>query len=125
MNEMNDEENIFDPEVEESKEHLLSGGYYLHLIYLQSLKAPHDAISKGNAKDGILSLQIAADQAMRIAVAVNKVTKDDMEKAIKQFEKTTTKDTDLAREYKRANFILGYILTENYERSPKKADLML
>jgi len=119
------EEETFNVEVEETKEHILSGTYFLHLIYLQSLKAPHTAIAAGNAKDGILSLQIAADQAMRIAISVKKVDKAEMDKAVNDFEKTIKNDSELAKQYKRSNFILGYILEESYERAPKKADLML
>lgn len=121
----NESDEIFNPEIEETKEHLLSGTYFLHLIYLQSLKAPHTAIAAGNPKDGILSLQIAADQAMRVAIAVKKITKEEIDKELQKFEKTVKDNEDFAKQYKKANFILGYILKESYEKSPKKADLML
>jgi len=115
----------FHPTTEEDTSNILSGQYYLHLIYLQALKAPHESIAKGDAKGGILSLELAADQALRIAGSVKKIDREKFEKDLKTFEEKLEGSSKEAKSYKRANYILSYILSEVYERAPKTADLML
>ena len=115
----------FYPQNDEDGSTVLSGQYYLHLIYLEALRAPHESIAKGDPKGGLLSLELAADQALRLAGSVKKIDKDKLEKDLKEFEKKLEGTADHVKSYKRANYILSYILSEVYDRAPKTADLML
>lgn len=115
----------FYPITEEDTDNIMSSQYYLHMIFMQALRVPHESISKGDTKAGILSLEIAADQAMRIASSVKKIDRDKLKEALNEFEKELVGASEAARGYKRANFILSYILSEVYDRAPKTADLML
>lgn len=115
----------FHPYNDEDGSNVLSGQYYLHLIYLEALRAPHESISKGDPKGGILSLELAADQALRIAGSVKKIDREKLEEDLRAFDEKATNLPDHVKKYKRANYILSYILSEVYDRAPKTADLML
>ena len=115
----------FYPQNDEDGSTVLSGQYYLHLIYLEALRAPHESITKGDPKGGILSLEMAADQALRIAGSVKKIDRDKLEQDLKAFDEKVKDLPDHVKSYKRANYILSYILSEVYDRAPKTADLML
>jgi len=95
----------FHPTTEEDTSNILSGQYYLHLIYLQALKAPHESIAKGDAKGGILSLELAADQALRIAGSVKKIDREKFEKDLKTFEEKLEGSSKEAKSYKSQQFL--------------------
>jgi hypothetical protein len=120
------DDDIFAPEDTLGIDHLVDGRYYLHLVFLQAIKAPHYSLTQGRAMDGLISLQIAADQAMRIATAIGRVDEEELKKATEDYEKTLSKiDDDFIKKTKVADFQLFYILKKFQETSEKKGSVMI
>jgi hypothetical protein len=117
---------IFSPEDMLGEEHLVDGRYYLHLVFLQAIKAPHYSLMQGRAMDGLISLQIAADQAMRIATAIGRIDDKELKEATEKYEKTLDKiEDDFIKKTKVADFQLFYILQKFMESSDKKGPIMI
>lgn len=117
---------IFSPEDSLGVDHLVDGKYYLHLVFLQAIKAPHYSLMQGRARDGLISLQIAADQAMRIATSIGRVDEKELREAVNEYEKKLEKVTDeFIKQTKLADFQLFYILQKFGETSDKKGAIMI
>ena len=117
---------LFAPEDTLGVDHLVDGRYYLQLVFLQAIKAPHYSLMQGRAMDGLISLQIAADQAMRIATAIGRVEDEELKTATKEYEKSLEKETDdFTKKTKVANFQLFFILQKFQETSEKKGPVMI
>lgn len=111
-----------------SEKFQLSGGYYLHLILIEAFKAPHNALRSGNAKDGLLSLQVAADQAKNIALAIGKIKEKDLNEKIQAYKKELEEkniDDTFIRKTKIANFQIQYILSKCHDLAPKSGEIII
>jgi hypothetical protein len=117
---------IFAPEDILGEEHLVDGKYYLHIVFLQAIRAPHYSLMQGRGTEGLISLQLAADQAARIAIAIGRLKDEDIKKATEDYEKTlTTVTDDFIKKTRIANFQLFYILQQFKESSDKKGPIMI
>lgn len=109
----------------ETEEHIVDGKYYLHLVFLQAINAPHTSLREGRAADGLVSLQIAADQATRIAISIGKIDEEELRKAVREYAATITTKNDLIKQTKIADFQLFYILQRFTETSAKKGAIII
>jgi len=116
---------IFTPEDTQSEEHLMDGRYFLNMVFIQAIRAPHYSLMQGRGTEGLLSLQLAADQAARIAIAIKRLSEEDLKKATDEYEKTIKTEDDFIRKTKIANFQLFYILQQFGTTSDKKGPVMI
>ncbi|MCJ7458321.1 MAG: hypothetical protein MUP17_04960 [candidate division Zixibacteria bacterium] len=115
----------FAPETTIDDEHLMDGKYFLNLVFLQAIRAPHYSLMQGRGTEGLISLQLAADQAARIAIAIGRLKDEDIKKATEDYEKTLTVTDDFIKKTRIANFQLFYILQQFQESSDKKGPIMI
>jgi hypothetical protein len=112
-------ESIFDTE------HIVDGKYYLHIVFLQAINAPHNSLREGRPADGLVSLQIAADQAARIAIAIGKIDEKELREATKEYASTLTATDEFIRQTKIADFQIFYILQKFTETTAKKGAIII
>lgn len=116
---------VFSPEDILGEEHLVDGKYYLHIVFLQAIRAPHYSLMQGRGTEGLISLQLAADQAARIAIAIGRLKDEDLKKATEEYEKTLKVEDEFLKKTRIANFQLFYILQQFQESSDKKGPIMI
>lgn len=109
----------------ETEEHIVDGKYYLHLVFLQAINAPHNSLREGRGADGLVSLQIAADQAARIAIAIGKIDENELKEATKKYADGIQTADELIKQTKIADFQLFYILQKFTETSAKKGAIII
>jgi hypothetical protein len=110
----------------DSEEHIVDGKYYLHLVFLQAINAPHQSLREGRPTDGLVSLQIAADQAARIAISIGKINENELKEKTSEYAKTLPETIDdLIKQTKIADFQLFYILQKFTETSAKKGSILI
>jgi hypothetical protein len=108
-----------------SDEHIVDGKYYLHLVFLQAINAPHNSLNEGRPGDGLVSLQIAADQAARIAISIGKINEEELKEATKKYADGLQVSDELIKQTKIANFQLFYILQKFTETTAKTGAIVI
>jgi len=109
-----------------SEDHMVDGRYYLHLVFLQAINAPHQSLMQGRPMDGLISLQIAADQAIRIALSMGTIKEEEIKKRTDEYKKKIKNITnDIIRQTKIADFQLFLILEKYTETAAKKGAIII
>jgi len=107
---------------------VLNPDFYLHICIMQAINAPHRALQRGQAKDGLISLIVAVDQLEKIAKAAGKIKPEDFEKykeEVKKFESQLNERDEFLKRAMIANYKLELLLKLIFERLPVKADLVI